>query len=116
MFSLILINTTAAFNTPHAALSKTKEANVRTWLVCMLDLPSQTRREVEHPPGVHLEPSILSLKDLLAYLFLIMHMERRDFTCEWRYPWRPETPSLQSCSCKLPIPSARNRTSALQEQ
>ena len=70
MFSLILITTRAAFNTLHTTLSKTtKEANVHTWTVCMLDLPSQTRREVEHPPGVHLEPSILSLKDFLAYYF-----------------------------------------------
>ena len=96
MFSLILITTKAAFNTLHTSLSKTKEANVHTWTVCMLDLPSQTMREVEHPPGVHLEPSILSLKDFLAYLFLIMHMESRDFTCEWRCPWRPEAPSLWS--------------------
>lgn len=45
----------------------------------MLDLPSQTKREAESPPSVHLESSIIFLKDFLAYLFLIIHIKSRDF-------------------------------------
>lgn len=68
MFSLILITTRAAFNTLHTALSKTKEANVRTWTVCMLDLPSQTRRAVEHPLVSIWNPQFFLLKiSLLIY-------------------------------------------------